>query len=317
MLLRSLKPALRSGKIGQLTAIVTVSDDGGSSGRLREDYGIIAPGDIRNCLVALADEEDVLGRLFQFRFDGTNGLAGHSFGNLFMTALTSITGDFYEAILVAERILAVTGRVLPSTLANVRLVAEGTSGTTYSGESAIGACAEPLATLSLDPGSPAAFPPAVAAIESADLVLIGPGSLFTSILPNLMIPAIREALVQRRGPSVLLLNLMTQPGETTGMDGQAHLDALSRHAGDGLVDYVLGNTSRPTHEQLERYAAQGSTPVGLERIQGTPNPFELVEVPLLGEGVMVRHDAAKLSAAILALPSGRSAAMSGLSVAAG
>ncbi|MGE3077157.1 MAG: uridine diphosphate-N-acetylglucosamine-binding protein YvcK [Dehalococcoidia bacterium] len=299
MLLRSLKPAHRNGEIGQLTAVVTVSDDGGSSGRLRADYGIIAPGDIRNCLVALADEEDVLSTLFQFRFDGTNGLTGHSFGNLFMTALTAVTGDFYQAILVAERILAVSGRVLPSTLANVRLLAQGESGKAYSGESSIGSCGEPLVALALDPAEPQAFAPAIEAIARADLLLIGPGSLFTSILPNLLLPQIRDAILRRRGPSILILNLMTQPGETTGMDGQSHVDAFMRHAGEGLIDVVLANASQPTAEQLRRYAAQGSGPVKLERIRRTDNPFELVEVDLLGEGEVVRHDSAKLCDAIL------------------
>ena len=213
-----------------LTAIVTVSDDGGSSGRLRRDFGVPAPGDIRNCLVALADDEDLVARLFQYRFASGEGLTGHSFGNLFLTALTGITGDFSQAILTAESILSVRGRILPATLADVHLRGRGVSGKIYEGESAIGRSGEALAAIELEPRRASPFPAAVEAILAADLVLLGPGSLYTSILPNLLIPGIATAL--RRSPARvgLILNLMTQPGETDGMGALDHLRALERHA---------------------------------------------------------------------------------------
>jgi len=303
MLLRGLKPALRSGEIGQLTGIVTVSDDGGSSGRLREDFGIIPPGDIRNCLVALADDEDFLGRLFQYRFPGTNGLSGHSFGNLFMAAVTGVTGDFYQAILVAERLLSVCGRVLPATLSDVRLVARGTSGRRYAGESAVGASGERRVELALDPPSPLAFAPAVTAIQDADLVLLGPGSLFTSIVPNLLVPQIHQAITARTRPTVLILNLMTQPGETTDMDALAHLEAIEQHAGRGLVDLVLANNAEPSSERLVPYTMAGAAPVSLARLCESRKEVGVVRRDLMGDGALIRHDPTKLRDAIVSLVS--------------
>jgi uncharacterized cofD-like protein len=238
-----------------------VTDDGGSSGRLRREYGVLPPGDIRNCLVALADDEDLLARLFQYRFPNGHGLTGHSFGNLFLTALTGITGDFYQAILTAEQVLSVRGRVYPATLVDVQLRGQGRSGRLYQGESAIGRSAEPLERVTIEPAQPPAFPPAVEAIRDADLILLGPGSLYTSILPNLLIGGIRRAVAESPAPVVLLLNLMTQPGETDGMDGLAHLEALRRQADDPLVDRALVS-SAPLPEALERrYAGEGATPV--------------------------------------------------------
>ena len=189
--LRSLKPHLAAGRIGDLTGIVAVTDDGGSSGRLRRDFAVLPPGDVRNCLVALADDEDLLSRLFQYRFADGSDLAGHSFGNLFLAALTGITGDFYQAILTAERILSVTGTVLPATLSDLRLVGRGTSGRRYLGESAVGGSNERLVSIELEPACPPAFAQAVSAIQSADLIVLGPGSLYTSVLPNLMVPEIK------------------------------------------------------------------------------------------------------------------------------
>ena len=211
--------------------MVTVTDDGGSSGRLRREFGVLPPGDIRNCIAALADDEDLLTRLFQYRFPNGGGLLGHSFGNLFLTALTGITGDFHQAILTAESLLSVRGKIFPATLTDVRLRARGVSGRVYEGESAIGLSGEELTAVELDPGAPPAFPQAVAALGEADLILLGPGSLYTSILPNLLIPGIRQALAKSRARVVLLLNLMTQPGETDRMMGIDHLTALVRARG--------------------------------------------------------------------------------------
>lgn len=298
VLLRGLKRVVAPER---LRGVVTVTDDGGSSGRLRREFGVLPPGDIRNCLVALADDEDRLARLFQYRFAGGEGLSGHSFGNLFLTALTGITGDFYQAILTAESILSVRGRILPATLTDVRLAALGRSGRRYEGESAVGLAGEAIASLELVPPRPPAFPQAIEALSEADLIVLGPGSLYTSILPNLLIPAIRQAVATSRARVVLVLNLMTQPGETEGMTGLDHLAALEQHAGTGLVDVVLANSTHLPPARLALYAAIGAEPVALDPAAIRARGVELVEADLLAEGELLRHDPVKLAAAVLAL----------------
>ena len=288
-------------ELRQLAAVVTVADDGGSSGRLRRELGVLPPGDVRNCIVALADDEDLLTRLFQYRFPNGGGLSGHSFGNLLLTALTGITGDFYQAILTAESILSVRGRILPATLTDVRLRGRGCSGRLYEGESAVGRAGEPLTGLELEPAAAPAFPAAVEVLLGADLVLLGPGSLYTSILPNLLIPGIQQAVRQSPAPAVLVLNLMTQPGETAGLTGIAHLDAIERIAGAGLVDRVLVNSTPPAAEVLAHYAEAGSVPVEVDREAFAARGVELVEADLLASGDLVRHDPEKLAAALLTL----------------
>jgi uncharacterized cofD-like protein len=300
VLLRGLKRHVGR-RLGGLAAVVTVSDDGGSSGRLRRELGVLPPGDIRNCIVALADDEALLARLFQYRFTDGGGLAGHSFGNLFLTALTGVTGDFYQAILTAESVLSVRGRILPATLSDVRLRARGASGKFYEGESAIGGAGEPLDELALLPPHAPAFPKAVEAIREADLVLLGPGSLYTSILPNLLIPGIRNALRETRARVVLLMNLMTQPGETDGMDAVAHLEAIQRRAGDDLVDAVLVNRTPLPRQALGAYADTGSHPVEVDVAALTALGTMVVEGDLLAAGDLIRHDPAKLSLEALAL----------------
>lgn len=287
-----------------LTAVVTVADDGGSSGRLRRELGVLPPGDIRNCIVALADDEDLLARLFQYRFPSGGGLAGHSFGNLFLTALTGITGDFYQAILTAESILAVRGRILPATLADVRLRGAGFSGRVYEGESAVGSSGERLKTLELEPAQVAPFPPAVEAIENAELLLLGPGSLYTSILPNLLIPGIRQAIRRSGAPVVLVLNLMTQPGETDKMSALAHIEALEQQLGERLVDTVLVSSTPPPDRLLARYADTGAEMVVVEHEELGQRGVEVVARDLLASGDLIRHDPAKLAAAIRELAEG-------------
>lgn len=300
-LLRGLRGHVASGEIAALTGIVTVADDGGSSGRLRRDFGVLPPGDIRNCLAALADEEDLLTRLFQYRFDAGEGLAGHPFGNLFLTALTDLTGDFSQAILAAERILSVRGRILPSTLADVRLRARGASGHWHEGESAVGRAGEPFDRLALVPASAPAFPPALAALAEADLIVLGPGSLFTSLLPNLLIDDLRAALARRRAPAVLPLNLMTQPGETDGLDAVGHLAAIERHAGEGLIDIVLVHGGEIPESRLAAYRASGAEPVVVARGALERRGVAVVEADLLAPGdLLVRHDPARLASAVLA-----------------
>jgi uncharacterized cofD-like protein len=300
VLLRGLKAHVGTARLRQLTGVVTVTDDGGSSGRLRRELGVPPPGDIRNCIAALADDEDLLTRLFQYRFPNGGGLLGHSFGNLFLTALTGITGDFHQAILTAESLLSVRGKIFPATLTDVRLRARGVSGQVYEGESAIGLSGEELTAVELDPGAPPAFPQAVAALGEADLILLGPGSLYTSILPNLLIPGIRQALAKSRARVVLLLNLMTQPGETDRMMGIDHLNALARHAGDGIIDAVLVNATAIPASLIAHYAETGSEPVAVDRGALEALGVEVHAADLLAaDGDLIRHDSGKLAAAVL------------------
>ena len=303
VLLRGLKTAVGN-DVDRLTAIVTVSDDGGSSGRLRRDFGVLPPGDIRNCLVALAHDEDLVAKLFQYRFaGGGRELSGHSFGNLFLTALTGITGDFYQAVLTAEEILSVRGRILPATLHDLRLRARGRSGRTYEGESAVGRSGEPIDTLEIEPARAPAFPAALAAIQRADLLVLGPGSLYTSILPNLLIPGIGAAVRVRREagvPVVLPLNLMTQPGETDDMDAADHIEALARNLGGNLVDRVLVPAGELPREVLANYATVDSYPVEVDREALRGMGVEVVECDVLAGGDLIRHDPQKLSRAVIA-----------------
>jgi uncharacterized cofD-like protein len=284
-----------------LRAVVTVTDDGGSSGRLRREFGVPPPGDIRNCIVALADDEDLLARLFQYRFTNGDGLSGHSFGNLFLTALAGVTGDFYQAILTAESVLSVRGRILPATLTDVRLKARGRSGRLYEGESAVGRAGERLAAVELAPAAPPAFPAAVEALAAADLIVLGPGSLYTSILPNLLIPGIREAVLASHARVVLALNLMTQPGETDGMSAGDHLAALERHLGHRLVAAVVAHRGPLPADRLRHYAASGAHPVTLDREAIEARGVRVETADLLAEGELLRHDPEKLSRAVLAL----------------
>ncbi len=300
MLLGGLKRWV-GGPIGDLTAVVTVSDDGGSSGRLRREFGILPPGDIRSCIVALADDEDLLARLFEYRFDEGEGLSGHSFGNLFLTALAGITGDFYQAILTAEAVLSVRGRILPATLSDLKLHARGLSGRTYKGESAVGGSGEPLQEILLEPDKPPAFGPAVDAIRQADLVILGPGSLYTSVIANLLIPEIGAAVQQSRGRVVLPLNLMTQAGETDGMNGLDHLDAVERYLGIGAVDAVVVNTAPLPAERLPAYREEGSEPVVVDEVAFRQRGIEIVGDDLLAAGRLIRHDRYKLGSAILSV----------------
>ena len=291
-------PKSTSAGLSRLVGVVTMTDDGGSSGRLRRDLGMLPPGDIRNCLAALADDEDLLTRLFQYRFVNGEGLSGHSFGNLFLAALTGITGDFYQAVLTAEQVLSVRGKILPATLEHVRLRGRGRSGRMYHGEVAVGRSGEGLESLELVPAAPAALPAAVEALESADLILLGPGSLYTSILPNLLIPGIRQAIAHSRAPVALLLNLMTEPGETDGMGGVQHLDAIERQAGHGLIDLVVTNVGAPSGERLNVYAEQGARPVVADRAVLERRGVRVWERDLLSRSDLIRHDPAAIRAVV-------------------
>jgi uncharacterized cofD-like protein len=276
-----------------------VTDDGGSSGRLRRDFGVPPPGDIRNCLAALADDTDLLTRLFQFRFESGEGLSGHSFGNLFLAALTELTGDFPQAIVTAERILSVRGRILPATLASVHLRGHAVSGRVLEGESLIGRSQERLERVELVPAAPPAYPPALAAIAAADLVLLGPGSLYTSILPNLLIPELTAALRATSAPVVLVMNLMTQPGETDGLSALDHLEAIEAHLGRSLLDAVLVHAGELDAARLERYRAEGALPLSIEEPAFRGRGLRLVTADLVSRSGLVRHDPGRLAEAVV------------------
>jgi uncharacterized cofD-like protein len=282
----------------ELTAIVTVADDGGSSGRLRRELGVLPPGDIRNCLVALADDESLMGRLFQHRFaDGD--LSGHPFGNLFLAALAEVTGSFDRAVQECSAVLKVRGRVLPSTLEQIRLWAERADGEAVCGETRIAAGQGPCRRVWLDP-EPAAHPPALEAIRDADLVLLGPGSLFTSVLPHLAVPELAEALASARGRRAYVCNVMTQPGETDGFDAADHLERVLE-AVPGGVDTVVVHEGPLDAEAAAAYAAQGQEPVAAdhERLRGLG--ARVVAGDLAEAGRVVRHSPEALAAVLLEL----------------
>jgi uncharacterized cofD-like protein len=297
--------------VSHLGAIVTVTDEGGSSGVIRKELGILPPGDIRNCIVALADQEQLLSRLFGYRFESDSALKGHSLGNLLLAAMADITGGFDNAILAASNVLAIRGAIYPSTLEDVRISAKLEDGTMLIGEVAISGSTineKPANTprhariteISIDP--PDAAPPdrALQAIAEADLILIGPGSLYTSVIPNLVIKPIAGALRGARALRVYICNVMTQPGETDGYSAEEHLKAIVDHAGL-VVDVMIINGSRPSEAILAAYAAQNARPV----------PFDVDAIRDLGvtpffgeiiaEGNFVRHDSAALAGTIFRL----------------
>jgi uncharacterized cofD-like protein len=281
-----------------ITAVVTVSDDGGSSGRLRKERGLLPPGDIRNCLVALADQDTLLSELFQYRFREGGDLAGHSFGNLFLAALTEVAeGDFDRAIKLSSSILAIRGRVVPGTLRQTVLCAEFADGTQVEGESTIPAVGKPITRLWLNPGDCEPLPEVLAAIREADAIILGPGSLYTSVLPNLLVPGMVEALRDAPGLRMYVCNCMTQPGETDGFKASDHLQALLRHTAPGIVDVALVNDT-PPQRALDRYQAEGAYPVppDVEAIRALG--VRPVLAHLIHETDLVRHDSERLAEVI-------------------
>ena len=248
-----------------ITAIVTVADDGGSSGRLRREIGVLPPGDIRNCLAALADEEKLMTELFQYRFQAGDGLTGHSFGNLFLTAMNEITGDLEQAIAASSRVLAVRGEVLPATLSDVRLWADLTDGRRIEGESSITEACGAIVRVGCTPENPPALPKALVAIQEADFIIMGPGSLYTSIIPNLLVPEIADEIARSKAPRIYVCNIMTQEGETQGYSVGDHIQAIDRACGKYLFEAVLVHKQTPTAKALIRYAQENSNPVPLDR----------------------------------------------------
>jgi uncharacterized cofD-like protein len=288
--------------ISDLAAIVTVTDDGGSSGRLRREHRILPPGDIRNCMVAMSKDEALMGRLFQYRFHAGRGLTGHNFGNLFLAALTHVTGDFIEAIRVTSKVLAIRGRIFPSTLSNVHLVAKLQNGRVVHGETRISASRNPISGLTLSPRRVRSLPAAIEALEQADLILLGPGSLYTSILPNLLIPEIARAIARSRAPRVYIANLMTQPGETTGYALMDHVQAIQKHVPGRVIDYVVANRQAISPEVARRYRAEGATPVevDLPPIQRSGRPgYHVILDDLVEEHGVLRHNTQRLSHLLL------------------
>lgn len=285
----------------RITAIVTIADDGGSSGRLRRACRSAAPGDVRNSLVALAAADGPLAALFDYRFEGAGDIAGHSLGNLILTALTHLEGGFPVAVARAAEILATRGRVVPATADDVSLSAEFVDGQRVDGESRIATVGRPIDRVRLQPEDATAAPAAVAALEAADLVVIGPGSLYTSLIPVLLVRDLARVLARSHARVVLVTNLMTEPGETDGYTAADCLAALRRHAPDVTIHDVLLNTAPIPARLVERYAADGAIPIrpDVERLRALG--CRPVERDLLGGHVKVRHDSHKLARAVLAL----------------
>ncbi len=282
-----------------ITAIVTVTDTGGSSGRLRDEMDVLPPGDIRNCLVALADAEPLIRDLFQYRFEEGDGLTGHSFGNLFITALSKVTGDFEKAIRASSKVLAIRGRVIPSTLEKVTLVAEFKDGTTAEGETTITEQHKPLRKIRLKPADCSGTREALDAIENADLIILGPGSLYTSILPNLLIHEIRDALLKSEAYKVFIINIMTQPGETDNFSAYDHLRVLVEHTDPRLVDICVVNVNTVPLGMIEKYREKGAGLVRLDLDLIREKGYEVLEGSLLKVDGQVRHDPPALARLIL------------------
>jgi len=281
--------------IESLTAIVTVTDDGGSSGRLRRENRILPPGDIRNCMVALSHDEALLGRLFQYRFHAGRGLVGHNFGNLFLAALTHVTGDFSEAVRVSSKILAIRGQIFPSTLSNVSLTAKLENGRRVHGETRITASRTPIKKLALSPHGARPLPKALDAIHEADLILMGPGSLYTSILPNLLIPEIAHAIVKSKAPRVYIANIMTQPGETSGYALADHLRAIQRHTPKRLIDWVVANRQPISADVARRYRRSGAEQVAIDLTSLQSLGYRVILDNLLEEHGVIRHNPVRLA----------------------
>jgi uncharacterized cofD-like protein len=280
-----------------LSAIVAVSDDGGSSGRLRDELQMLPPGDIRNCMVALSEDSQLLSKIFSHRFRGDGELGGHTLGNLFLAALTEITGDFAEAVKLSSEILASKGHIYPATVSDVRLAAELLDGGIVRGETNIGMVGARIKRLYLEPEDCHPLPEALAAIYEADVITIGPGSLFTSLLPPILVRGVTEAIAESSAVKIFICNLMTQPGETDGLTSMRHLEIVREYAPDLNFDYVVVNNRPISEEQLLRYQEEGAEQIGVhgsispETIEGA----EVVYGNLLDEGEKVRHHPKKLA----------------------
>ncbi len=305
-LLSGLKRFVDEGESGtvwieNLSAIVAVTDDGGSSGRLRDELQMLPPGDIRNCMVALSEDSQLLSRLFQHRFRGNGDLGGHSFGNLFLAALSEVTGDFAEAVKLSSEILASKGHIYPATVADVRLVAKLSDGSTVHGETNISRVGNEINKLFLEPAGSKPLPETLAAIAAANVITIGPGSLFTSLLPPILVDGVADAIAASRAVKVFVCNLMTQPGETDGFSARRHLELVRQFAPQINFDYVVVNNRPVSDVQTEKYHLEGAEQIGVhgsispETIEGA----EIVYGNLLDDGEKVRHHPEKLAQVLL------------------
>ena len=299
-MLRGLKQYTRN-----LTAIVTVADDGGGSGMLRQDLGMPPPGDIRHCMEALANAEPIMNQLLTYRFPGGSGsLTGQSFGNLILAALNGITGSFDQAVARMSEVLAISGRVLPVTNADVKLEATFENGTSVLGESKIFQFKKEqdcrIRSVRLLPEHPAALPAALEAIADAELILLGPGSLYTSVIPNLLVDGVSEAVCRSRALKMYICNIMTQDGETEGMTASDHVAALLRHSGPGLVDLCLCNSAPVRPRLVERYKEEDAAPIVVDREAIEALGVELVERPVSSEtSNYARHSVTRLAQAVM------------------
>lgn len=287
-----------------ITAVVAMSDDGGSSGRLKRGRGMVPAGDVRNCLAALAPREGPLREIFQYRFPSArDALGGHAVGNLLLAALTELRGDFVQAVRGFEGLLGARGRVLPSTTEPVRLVARDAEDHVIVGERRLRQCVGRVVRVGLEPANPAPCVGILDAIHQADLLVLGPGSLYSSVLPNLLVDGVAEAVRCTRAMRVLVMNLMTQPGETAGMSATDHVRALFEHAGP-VVDSVLLNAAALRKEGLARYAEAGAEPVRWDRRELLDCGVMPVEADLLGAGRRIRHDGRKVARWLVRLAKG-------------
>jgi uncharacterized cofD-like protein len=288
--------------IETLSAIVTVSDNGGSSGRLRDELQMLPPGDIRNCIVALSEDSSLLSRLFRYRFRGEGELGGHSFGNLFLAALTEVTGDFTEAVRLSSEVLASKGHIFPATISDVHLVAELDDGSIVHGETQISASRAPIRNLRLEPERCLPLPQALKELKSADVITVGPGSLYTSILPNLLVSQVAKVIGESRATKIFVSNLMTQPGETDGYTALQHLETLRKYAPEINFDFVVVNDRKISGEQAERYAAEQAYQIGIDDpiLDSLDQTTEVMRADLLDAGEKVRHSSERLSRVVLA-----------------
>jgi uncharacterized cofD-like protein len=286
-----------------LSVIVTVTDDGGSSGRLRKELSVLPPGDIRNCMIALSEDEHLMSRLFRFRFKSEGGLHNHSFGNLFLTAMAGITGDFVEAVRLTSEVLAIKGVIYPSTNSNVRLRAELEDGSWIEGETRITASQRRIRCVQLDPTDAHPLPDAIEAILAADLITIGPGSLYTSLIPNMLVNGVINAIRASRATKIYIQNIMTQPGETDRYSAADHVDALAQHCGGILFPNVLVNNGTPPLEILKKYSAENAALVDIDRGRLRQLDLRVLERDLLAEDGMIRHDPDRLARAVFLMAS--------------
>lgn len=289
--------------INRLSAVVAVSDDGGSSGRLRDELQMPPPGDIRNCMVALSEDSHLLNKLFKYRFSGDGDLAGHNFGNLFLAALCEVTGDFAEAVRLSSEILASKGHIYPATVSDVRIAATLKDGTTVRGETNISKIGGAIERLYLEPDDCAPHHDAISAIRYGDVITVGPGSLYTSLVPPLLVRGVVEEIAASPATKIFICNLMTQPGETDGLTARRHLEVVREYAPSLDFDYVIVNEQPINAQQVELYTADGAEQIG---VHGSIDSAEIegakvIRANLLREGTLVRHDPARLASAVLEL----------------